>query len=195
MAPPEWAVAGAQRLDMEQFGVRFADEWRHMRSRFLKLECWQSYLEEAAKLSQAAFLAGDLDGARHHLVAEATADGWLYDDVRRRGLDYARVRLVQDPRAPYLDYELLSYRIRAELGENIEIVPFDSELRLPDDEHFDFLLFDRHAALIHDYGTGSVGVQSGGWYVRDRGVVGRLEGTALSLRTRAIPLERYLAQV
>jgi len=39
------------------------------------------------------------------------------------------------------------------------VVRCDSGTELPNEEHFDFLLFDRHTALIHDYGKGSAGRQ------------------------------------
>jgi hypothetical protein len=100
---------------------------------------------------------------------------------------------VQEPLTPYLEYELLSYRIRAELGENIEVVRWDPALTLPDERHFDLLLFDRHTALIHDYGVGKVGRQTGGWLTNAPHVIARLEETISALRQDAIALQRYLA--
>lgn len=193
MLPPEWVLEGGKRLDLSGFAGAFADAWSTVGTRFLKLECWQAYRELAANESQAAFDRGDVETAQALLRSEAEADRPLYEDVRRRGIEYARVRLVQEPLSRYLDYEMLSYRVRAEMGENIEVVRCEPARRLPDEESFDVLLFDRDTALIHDYGTGATGVQTGGWLTRDPEVVRFVEERIAALRRRAVPLRDFLA--
>lgn len=195
MHPPSWALAGSRRLDLDEFGAAFAGAWSRIDSRFLKLECWQSYREADTNESQAAYNRGDVGTARRLLEHEAESDRRFYDDVRSQGIEYARVRLLQEPLTPYLKYELLSYRIRVEMGENIEIVRCDPTLHLPDERHFDFLLFDRHTALIHNYGTTGVGFQVGGWLTNEREIIARLDATVAELRSRALPLRQYLAQI
>src|SRR5258708_28601067 len=116
---------------------------------------------------------------REVLDHEAEGDRPLYDDVEKRGIEYARIRLVQEPLTPYLEYELTSYRIREEMGENIEIVQRPPHERLPDEDHFDFLLFDRSRALIHDYGD--TRSQSGGWGTSEPAVILPLQACALHL--------------
>ena len=101
---------------------------------------------------------------------------------------------MQDPVTSYLKYELIAYEIRAAMGENIEVVRFDPALRLPSEDHFDFLLFDQHTALIHDYGSGDSGLQSGGWLAHSMDVITSLEQEALKLRRNAVLLPRYLAE-
>ncbi len=195
MYPPAWMLADATRLDLDGFGTAFARAWSRMSSRFLKLECWQSYQEQEANSSQAAYQRGDVEAARDLLRREAEQDRPLYADIAHRGIDYARIRLLQEPLTAYLEYELINYRIRADLGEIIEVVVCEPGRRLPDERYFDFLLFDRHTALIHDYGTGPVGHQTGGWLTGDPQVIAALETTAVDLRRRATPLARYLAEV
>ncbi|MEV6987335.1 DUF6879 family protein [Sphaerisporangium sp. NPDC051017] len=68
------------------------------------------------------------------------ADRRLYDDIRSRGIEYSRIRLVQEPLTAYLDYELLAYRIRANLGEVIGVVRCDSALNLPNEDFFDWTI-------------------------------------------------------
>ncbi|WP_345556240.1 DUF6879 family protein [Streptomonospora halophila] len=128
------------------------------------------------------------------LKKEAESDRPLYEDVRARAIEFARVRVVQEPVTEYLRYELMSYRIRATMGENIEVLREPSGTPLPNGATFDFLLFDRRTALVHDYGNGPTGVQAGGWLVRDPRTVGALEERALALRAGAVPFERFLAQ-
>ncbi|MEU8245863.1 DUF6879 family protein [Nonomuraea sp. NPDC048916] len=100
---------------------------------------------------------------------------------------------MQEPLTPCLEYELIAYRIRREMGENIEIVRCDPIMRLPDDDHFDFLLFDRHTALIHDYGE--IGFQAGGWITHDAGALAALEKKAVRLRRTAVPFDDFMASV
>ncbi|GAA4615128.1 hypothetical protein GCM10023195_66460 [Actinoallomurus liliacearum] len=190
--PPTWALTGSTRLDLDGFGAAFVDAWSRIESRFLKLECWQAYHEREASESQAAYERGDIESAREFLHYEAQADRPLYEDVREQKIEYARVRLIQEPLTAYLRYELLSYRIRADMGENIEVVVCDPALHLPDDRYFDCLLFDRHTALIHDYGSGEIGLQTGGWVTHEPVAMAALADTVEALRRRAVPLRDYL---
>lgn len=190
MQPPEWALEASTRLGLEEFGMCFADAWAALESRFLKLECWQAYVEAEGAGSQEAFNRDDVSTAHELLRREAETDRPLYDEVRQRGISYARVRLVQEPLTPYLKYELMSYRIRAAMGENIEVVRFDPAVRLPNEQYFDFLLFDQRTALIHDYGED--GRQSGGWLIKNTNVIVRLAETTAALRRTAMPLEEFV---
>jgi hypothetical protein len=193
MLPPQWAVQNSERLDLAEFGSRFAESWARLRSRFLKLECRQVYQERETNKSQEVYNKGEVDKARELLRQEAEADRPLYADVKMRGLDYARIRLVQEPLTPYLEYELMAYRIRVDMGETIEVVRCGSELNLPNDKYFDFLLFDRRTALIHDYGD--EGLQSGGWLTGDLDVIASLERVVIDLRQNAIPLREFIAEL
>src|SRR5690242_14330382 len=105
MYPPSWAVSAGTRLDVNDFGAAFSAAWSKIETRFLKLECWQAYRELEASESQAAYERGDVETARELLQQEAEADRALYEDVGRRDLEYARVRLVQEPLSAYLAYE------------------------------------------------------------------------------------------
>ena len=79
------------------------------------------------------------------------------------------------------------------MGEEIRIAEFTADFPLPSEEYFDFLLFDRHTALIHDYGSGTAGIQSGGWLVRNPETINVLEDRALTIRDRTVPVESFLA--
>ena len=193
MAPPATVVKDSKRLDLDEFGVQFATAWSRLGERFLKLECWQEYRELEAAESQNAYNRGDIGLARDLLRSEAESDRPLYRDVKRRNIGYARIRLVHLPLTAYLDYEMMAYAIRAKLGENIRVARFPEAVPLPSDEYFDFLLFDRRTALIHDYGSDAVGVQSGGWLVDNPETIKLLEDKALTALRDAVPVERFLA--
>jgi hypothetical protein len=193
MLPPHRVLENSRRLDLDEFGSRFVEAWSRLQCCFRKVECWQAYQEREANRSQTAFNKGQVDKARELLREEAEADRALYDDVKARKIDYARIRLVQEPLTPYLEYELMAYRIRESLGEAIEVVRCERGVNLPNENYFDFLLFDRHTALIHDYGD--EGLQSGGWLVTAPGVIAELERVATELRGRAIPLGEFMANL
>ncbi|MFF5258746.1 DUF6879 family protein [Actinomadura viridis] len=181
--PPAWALEGARRLTLEGFQRAFGEAWKRVDRDFLKVECWQSYQEADGVRSQQAYQQGRLDLARGLLREEAQGDQPLYDEVNERKLAFTRLRLISFPLTGYLRYELINYAIRRELGENIEFVTPPS----PVTEYFDFLLFDQHTALIHDYGPGPVGHQVGGWVTHTAGPLARLADLAAELRAHLRP--------
>ena len=193
MTPPEALLQGSTRLSLDEFGTEFRAAWTRLCQRFLKVECWQEYQELEAIGSQKAYNRGDVALARDLLSQEAESDRPLYGDVKRRGIEYVRLRLVKLPLTAYLDYEMIAYVIRAEMGEKIRVAKFAQNSPLPGEEYFDFLLFDRHTALIHDYGSGTVGIQSGGWLVRNPAAISFLEKKALAIRGRTVPVGQFLA--
>lgn len=193
MYPPEWLLETSQRLDFDEFQDRFSAAWGQLERRFLKLETWQSYREAEGNTSQAAFNKGDLERARELLRSEADAEGEVYADIRARGLEFTRVRLAQEPISDYLRYELMAYDIRSRMGENIEVVRCSPDLSLPNEDHFDCLLFDRHTALVHDYGNGEVGYQTGGWLTRDPRAIDALTEMFATLRRQSVPLREFLS--
>jgi hypothetical protein len=186
MLPPQWALQNSRRFEQDELGALFTEAWSRLQARFLKLKCWQTYQEHEPIKSQMAYDDGDMDRARELVRQEAEADRSFYADMKVRKLAYIRVRVVQEPLTPCVGYELMAYRIRATMGETVEVVSCDDELSLPNEEYFDFLLFDRHTALIHDYGD--KGLQSGGWLVTDSEIIASLDKLAIGLRERAIPL-------
>lgn len=194
MHPPGWAVDHGERLDLDAFAAAFSQAWTRLEKRFLRVECWQSYRENVNSASQHAYERGEYEQTVRLLREEAEADRALYEDVRSRGIDFARIRVVREPWTDYLRYELLAYQIRADMGETIEVVQVTRDTPLPSNDYFDFLLFDRTIALVHDYGSGPVGEQTGGWLVRDAEPLRRLEDKALELRSRAVSLRIFLAE-
>jgi hypothetical protein len=195
MAPPAALLKASARLNLDEFASQFAAAWSRLNTRFLKVECWQEYQELEAAESQNAYDRGDIESARDLMEREAEADRPLYADVRRRGIDYARIRLLRLPLTRYLEYEMIAYSIRIRMGENIEVVKLRPTAIVPSADYFDFLLFDWHTALIHDYGSGGIGIQSGGWVTHDSDAISMLEEKALALRVNGIPLMEFLAQM
>jgi hypothetical protein len=190
MLPPEWATASGKRLSIGDFTSEFMQAWSGLAGHCLKLECWQTYQEQPSNKSLDIYYSGDVESATKLLAQEAEGDRPIYDDAKSRNVDFVRIRLMTLPLTSYLKYEPINYRIRDEMGETIEIVLLDPRISLPNNDFFDFLVFDNTVALVHDYGTD--GFQTGGWLVEESDVVRRLEEIALSLRRKSVPLAEFL---
>src|SRR5258707_2328529 len=77
--PPGWAVSGAERLDLEEFGRTFITHWRQARSGLVKFECWQTYEEPDTK-SLHEYQRGNFAAVEELLETEADLDQEGYDD-------------------------------------------------------------------------------------------------------------------
>jgi hypothetical protein len=189
--PPAWAVGGARRLSMAQFGAEFMRHWAGVERALVKSECWQTYLEPATRSWQ-AYQRGDFAAVPGLLSAEADTDQPIYDAAVKNDTPFVRVRAVRPPLTEYLMFEMWNYVVRAERGETIEVavIPADDLRPLPNHSYFDFLLFDDRAALVHDYGLD--GLQVGGWVTTSPMSLRRLAETADFVRRNAIPLEAFL---
>jgi len=190
MLPPQWATAPGKRLSMGDFIAEFNQAWPNLTRHCLKLECWQTYQEQKSNRSLDVYMSGDVESATRLLEEEAEPSRPLYEGIRSKGLDFARIRLVALPLTSYLQYEMINYRIREAMGESIEVVLLDPSISLPNDDFFDFLLFDDTSALVHDYGMD--GFQVGGWLVEDADVVRRLEEIVVNVRSKSVPLAEFL---
>ncbi|MEC4016257.1 DUF6879 family protein [Streptomyces sp. H27-D2] len=89
--------------------------------RFDKLERGQSFQEPGYE-SWEAFHRGDWRESLSLLESSRPALVDYYDGMRRRGLTTRRVRVVESPVTPYIQWEMHVLRLRAELGEEIRIV-------------------------------------------------------------------------
>ena len=178
---------------MAEFGEAFVKNWRTVRTGVFKVEAWQTYQEPETQ-SLRAYLAGQYDQVEQLIEEEAEQDQFVYDDVRRNGTPFVRLRIAKTPLPEYLRWEFWNYRVRARRGETILVIDRTDDPRsLPNHSAFDFLLFDDHAALIHDYGLD--GLQDGGWLVASPETLGRLMGIATSLREEATPLDSFISLI
>jgi hypothetical protein len=89
--------------------------------RFDKLERRQNFQEPGVD-SWEAFRRGDWPAALSLIEQDRPALTDYYEEMRERGLTARRVRVVDYPISPYLQWELHILRLRAELGESIRVV-------------------------------------------------------------------------
>lgn len=91
---------------------------------FWKLEAQQSFKEPGFG-SWEAFAAGRWDEALHLIEAEREGFQQYFARIDQHGFGFHRVRLVAQPIAPYLQWELHVLRLREQCGEHIRVVQPD----------------------------------------------------------------------
>ncbi|MEU3984749.1 DUF6879 family protein [Streptomyces sp. NPDC026672] len=105
--------------------------------RYDKLERGQTFKEQGSP-SWDAFVAGDWAGALRLIEADRDSSAKYFQDMARRGLVFRRLRIVEFPVTPYVQWEMQLFRLRSELGEEIrvlnvlEIADLENERPLPE---------------------------------------------------------------
>lgn len=140
--------------DEEDFDAYIAN-WETVEREFFKLEMLQRY-EEPAALKE--YQEGKIEQARRLMRENLLNDpASPYEKIERRGIRFRRVHVVELPLTPYLHFEIESYKISTELGEQIFFVLKEvaDRLRMPVKLQ-DFLLFDDKKVMIqyHDEDKG-----------------------------------------
>jgi hypothetical protein len=115
-------ISAGQRLEQAEYKKDFRQRFRAIDGQDMwKLERRQDFREPGSP-SWEAFARGEWEAAlrlyeerRDQLVA-------LSDDKHRRGIDSRRVRVVEKPIIPYVQWELNVFRVRVECGDRIRVV-------------------------------------------------------------------------
>lgn len=88
---------------------------------FVKLERGQTFKEQGSP-SWDAFAAGDWADALRLIEADRDSVAAYFQDIARRGFAFRRLRIVERPVSPYLQWEMNSFRLRSEMGEQIRVL-------------------------------------------------------------------------
>jgi hypothetical protein len=99
-------------LHREQ-AIRGGESWKLERSQ---------HFEEAGSPSRDALRRGDWPEALRHMAARADALRTEALDDQRRGSVFHRLRVVEEPLTPYLQWELHSLRQQALFGQRVRVV-------------------------------------------------------------------------
>lgn len=172
----------------------YSEYWGTLQREFFKVETFQSYKASFEEPAFLAFRQGELDKARELLRQNLLRDpAAAYSKIRERGIAFRRVHIVDLPLTEYLKFEIESYRVSTELGEEISFALKDevSKSALPA-PLIDFLLFDDARLILHNYNA------SGEWNGAEVLTNGKevspyvaLKGLLLDV---AIPMEEFLRQ-
>jgi hypothetical protein len=187
-APP-----GGAQLSKDAFRERFLAEWKRSDHRFLKVERRQEY-SEPDDPSYQAFERGDFAEAYDLVAKRLREQESFYKPARDKGLELIRLRIVEFPLTDYLKcYELPSYRVSSELGEDIRITAIESvkslltALEVPD-----FLLFDSRCVLVNTYDPN--GSPNGALLVTDGATIRHYVEAATELQNASVDLHSFLSE-
>lgn len=86
-----------------------------------KIERGQTFKEQGSP-SWEAFASGDWEDSLRLIEAERDSVAAYFEESARRDLAFRRLRIVEFPVTPYLQWEMNSFRLRSELGEEIRVL-------------------------------------------------------------------------
>ncbi|CAM5386874.1 DUF6879 family protein [Streptomyces griseus] len=99
-----------------------------------KLERGQTFKEPGTP-SWEAFASGDWVEALRLIEDDRESVAAYFRDASQRGLTFRRLRVVEYPVTPYLQWEMNVLRLRSELGEEIRVLDAGTISDLERDEH------------------------------------------------------------
>jgi len=137
----------------------FDKRWSELKHDFFKLETRQFYANEYSPgfkdFQDGKINLAGLRGVLRKFLTEGHDS--QYEKIRQGEIKYRRLHVVDLPLSPYLNYEIESYRISVEFGEQVFIITRSEVEKLPiPAELHDLLIFDdRYAHLqFYDENTG-----------------------------------------
>jgi hypothetical protein len=153
-------------LSLEAFVARVGDLFATSDSSFEKFERLQTF-QELELPSYRAWMEGDKTESRNLYFNTMPGSAEMYKNAAKRGISCTRVRVVERPFTPYLEWEMMTYQQTAKFGERIMIRDISEPSAENEDIRagHDFLIFDKKHVFVNDYGEN--GIFAGGWYIDD----------------------------
>jgi hypothetical protein len=135
-------------------GLEFARLFTEVRHSWFRLETLQRYDAEYERDDFAAFLRGK--------PITTTPGPWqtMLRDHVAAGRQLARVHVIEEPPSDYIRYELAAYRLNAEAGEEVRLMPVRRGSWPPDIPAHDYWLFDDQRLWLMDYDPAGAFVQT-----------------------------------
>jgi hypothetical protein len=122
-----------KRLDLNSYTADFDGRFWHIGDEgFWKLECLQNY-QETGFPSWEAFRVGDWDGALRLIEGLRPEFEQYYGRIAAAGFGLHRVRVLRQPVAPYVQWELEVLNLRSQCGEDSVVLDSDSGRAVPQD--------------------------------------------------------------
>ncbi|WP_416983987.1 DUF6879 family protein [Streptomyces sp. T028] len=183
-------ASGGTRLDqgayIDDFGRRF---WRTGGSGFWKLERMQGY-DEGDFASWRALVRGDWEESLRLIEELRPEFEEYYGKIAASGFALHRVRIVERPLVPYIQWELNLLRLKREYGERVsvvdavEVAPYEDRGPLPE-----LCVLGSEAVYVLDYT--SSGVPDGAVRHTDPAVVRQARELVQRLHSDGKDLESY----
>jgi hypothetical protein len=191
--PDLLAGAVGEDMDLDAYQADFEKKfWMTTAPGFWKLER-QQYFKEPGHKSWQAFARGDWQKALHIVEAGRSAMRDYYRKVEASGFATRRVRVVEEPIIPYLQWEMQILRMRDEYGGTVRIVTggqaADFEHTAPLPEIYTLGTTVMYQAVYDDEGV----LESARRYV-DRDLVVRCQRFIQNLFEIGQPMQPYFAE-
>jgi hypothetical protein len=182
-------LAGA-RLSVADYRADF----RTMEKAIVGEESWKlerrQHFRQPGSASWEAFVRGDWGQALRLIEDRREVLSQFAAEAKALGTDLYRVRVVEEPIMPYLQWELHSLRLRAECGELIRVVSGEQIRDLETDGALPELVTLGPSVAYHIL-YDSEGELAGGVKITDPVVVGRITDLTRSLYETGQDLETF----
>lgn len=182
--------ADGELLSLEQYFNDFdKDLWSITEWGFWKLER-QQFFREPSNESWRAFAGGDWDEALRLIEAGREELVAYHRKVAEHGFTASRVRVVESPLIPYVQWELHALRLRVETGASIRIVGVDRVAALEQDGQLpEFATLG--SRVLYEPVYDEQGVLSAGRRFLDRDLVRRCQQLTQDLFDEGEPLMSF----
>ncbi|GAB3955347.1 DUF6879 family protein [Streptomyces sparsus] len=122
-------AADGTRLEQEAYTPDFMERfWRIGGEGFWKLERMQHY-DEGDFPSWLAFREGEWEASLRHMEELRPEYEQYFGRIRGAGFGHHRVRVVERPVTPYVQWELNILHVKREYGENVSVLEADRVAR------------------------------------------------------------------
>ncbi|GIF26684.1 hypothetical protein BJ973_001131 [Actinoplanes tereljensis] len=182
-----------ERLDLDQYWADFEKRfWRTGPPGFWKLERQQTFKEPGDE-GWEAFAQGRWDDSMRVLQARRSEFGDYYRRVADSGFATRRVRVVEEPLTPYLQWELRVLALRHEFGGLTRVVgptavePAEVNGPVPE-------LYTLGAEVMYEAIYNAEGVLEAAHRWLDPALIGRCQAYIAGLYNSGEPLDDYFAR-
>lgn len=115
----------APTLDEDAYLTDYWTEYERIGDHFWKLERIQTF-REPGDPSWEAFLEGDWPRALELNEADRPTAVEMAETDRKLGISTRRIRVVEKPISPYLQWEMQFFRLLVEAGQDLRVLPAEA---------------------------------------------------------------------
>jgi hypothetical protein len=181
-----------RQLGDEEQTKLYIESWKLVKKEFFKLETLQIY-EPTPGLQE--FQKGEIEKARRLMKEFLLSDpAYPYEMIKKQGIKFIRLHIIDLPLSNYLKFEIESYKISAQLGEQIFFIKRENlkDLNLTL-ELKDFLMFDEKIVIVHQYDP--QGVWQSSYLIEDPEEIAKYVSLKKILMTKATPMKEFLRDI
>ncbi|MDT0304258.1 DUF6879 family protein [Streptomonospora wellingtoniae] len=178
----------ARPLDRPEYHAQYWSAYEHG-GVFWKLERAQHF-EEPGDASWEAFAAGDWEKSLELNEADRSDARAMAAKDREVGMETRRIRVVEHPVAPYLQWEMQFLRLLAEAGQSLRVVPAAAVAHLEDRAPLpEVVVLGGRVLFLVRYD--SAGRACGAWRVDERDAIAAAVDELAGLFSSGEPLLDY----